>query len=686
MSQVVHETTLQGVRPFFGSNRDKRGEYFTNLNYLGSEFSVAINNGNLQMIESQPVFQLLLCQNYTNCQAGEEFFLHEDMVDLIVNTAAFHRQVDTTASKTDGVAGNLYAEYLVNSVYRGWDNLSSDVRKFYATHLHVLVKGASANAWVQPAGGVAAAASVSMDNIRLNLTKVNKDDTTSGILFAETLPKLTKAVKGFKVTVGGSVITVPFAGGVPENLLKQIYNNVYTSLTVTVDNVNHGGVTYVNYDIVVPNFRLDGVKFSKNVILAHAQGASPKQAAAAAAASLNKDNFDDIFTSLTTGVTFMRDGSDLYRIDGSTKTKMDQSQLDLDLDPKNGCHGTKISGDCDVVFQCLLSGNPSNLSRCLGKLKNENMFKVAQREVELMNPQVATQLLKTFGFTPRKELPHGLVLPPSFDEWRQNILPNSVNTETQEAIVDNAQLMNYLKGVVSLIRNNPTVLEENKNSSQKGISTYATRAGLKLFVQPISTSERAQVAANILEQGVLLSRPTINSMPLAGLFNNIGMNMNMMNSPFALQGGGAKPNCPNANMLKNMFDVTYSEMERNGKVLVDADKKRIDDSVKRVAHLEEQLVRILEDLKLFTKLNTTFSIGRAPIGVDEVSLQDVVGASQASSVTGEAIGNLKNCASQNITEQSKLMGDMVLQIQKSLVGTMTGGKNPLLERVYSGRM
>jgi hypothetical protein len=126
MSQVVHETTLQGVRPFFGCNSDKRGEFFTHLNYLGSEFSVAINNGNLEMIETQPVFQLLLCQNYTNCGSGEEFFIHEDMIDLIINTALFHRKVDTVDAKTNGVYGNDYAEYLLNAVYRGWNNLSSE--------------------------------------------------------------------------------------------------------------------------------------------------------------------------------------------------------------------------------------------------------------------------------------------------------------------------------------------------------------------------------------------------------------------------------------------------------------------------------------------------------------------------------------------------------------------------------
>ncbi len=682
MSQVVHETTLQGVRPFFGCNSEVRGEYFTHLNYRGSEFSVAINNGNVPMIVSQPVFQLLLCQNYSNCVTGEEMYIHEDMIDMIANTAAFHKIIDADA-KSGTAASSPFVQYLFDAVFRSWDNLSSDVRKFYSTFLHVLVKGPSGTVWIQPSD-VSVAAASDPNNVRLNLTKVNKADPASGILFAETLPKLTDLVKGFKFTATTGVVKVDLPGGAPEDLLKQIYNSVYTSNTVTLNSMNHGAVQYVNCDQTPLTFRLDAVKFSKNVILSHAKGVSPKQIAAASAAAKNKDNFDDIFTSLTTGITFIREGKDLVRIDGDTKTKMDADQLELDV--TNSCHGTKLTGDCDVVFKCLLNGNPQNLSRCLGKLKDQNMFKVAQREVELMNPHVAIQLLNTFGFTPRKELPHGLVLPPSFDDWVRNILPKSTDNETQKAIVENTQLMNYLKGVVSLIRNNPTILNDNMGSNE--VSEYAKRAGVQRFVQPKLAGERAELGAKILEQGVLMSGPSVNMFPLAGLFNNVGLaNMGAMGaSPLVLQGGGAKAECPNANMLKNMFDVTYSEMERNGKVLVDADKKRIDESIKRVGHLEEQLVKILEDLKLFTKLNTTFNVGRSPVGVEEVGLKDVVGVSSASSVTNDALNNLKNCASQNITEQSRLMSDLVFQIQKSLVGTIMGNNSPLVERVHTGRM
>ena len=112
MSQVVHETTLHGVRPFFGNNNDKRGEFFTHLNYLGSEYSVAINQGNVPMIESQPVFQLLLCQNYTSCTTGEELYIHEDMIDLIANTAAFHKIIDFEAKNDYRPSSSPFVQYL----------------------------------------------------------------------------------------------------------------------------------------------------------------------------------------------------------------------------------------------------------------------------------------------------------------------------------------------------------------------------------------------------------------------------------------------------------------------------------------------------------------------------------------------------------------------------------------------
>jgi hypothetical protein len=682
--QTVHDTTLEGVRPFFGSSNDTRGEYFTTYNYIGSEFGVGVTNNlsdNL-LIESEPVFQLLLAKNYKNNEASTDFYIHEDMIDLIINTACFHKMIDSDA-KLGIDESKPYVKYLLNTVYTGWNNLSSDVRKFYSTFLHLLVK--TPTGWVTPpAGDVSVTARLNPEEIRLNMAKVKKDVKNSGILFAETLPKITNIVKGVKITYEGIVYHTDFVPNVDNSdILKKIYNNVYTtnSLEKCFPSIWMSDHEFKFIDTDLRPFSLDFAKLTKSILTSRTQhgNVSAKQSKASEAAK-NKDNFDDIFTSLTTGVTFKRKDGNLYRIDGEEETLLDDAQFEKDVN--ESCYGTKLTSDCDVVFRCLLTGEPKNLSRCLGKLKNQDMFKVAQREVEKMNPKVALQLLKTFGFNVRKEVPTGLVLPPSFEEWVQNILPRSVDEETRKTIIGNQQLMNYLKGVVSLIRNNPDIIDKGNQKGPMTPSQYAQRAGLNTFIQPKTVGDRATLSASILEQGVLLSHPSINTFPLGGLFNNVS-NIGMMGTqPFMLQGGGVKPQCVNASMLTDMFTVTFSEMERNGKILVEADKKRITESIKRIERLEEQLIKILEDLKLFSKLNTSFNIGRYPVGEEEVSLNEVVGASSAASITGEAVNNLKNCASQNITEQSRLMYDLISKINHSLVGTLVGNdKNSLLDRV-----
>ena len=134
----------------------------------------------------------------------------------------------------------------------------------------------------------------------------------------------------------------------------------------------------------------------------------------------------------------------------------------------------------------------------------KDMFKVGQAEVEQMPPSVAVQLLKTFGFKPRKELPSMNILPPTFDEWVKNILPNQVSAATAEGIKNNKPLMDYLKGVVSVVRSNPSIIKENKGQNNQ-LSEYATHAKIKVYRQPITPSNRSTLNASILDLGVLSS-------------------------------------------------------------------------------------------------------------------------------------------------------------------------------------
>jgi hypothetical protein len=145
---------------------------------------------------------------------------------------------------------------------------------------------------------------------------------------------------------------------------------------------------------------------------------------------------------------------------------------------------------------------------------------------------------------------------------------------------------------------------------------------------------------------------------------------------FGQRGGGINPACVNSKALEQMFKVTYSEMERNGKQLVESDKNRIADAVKKVAELEEKLMKIVRDLKVFNKLNAALSVKQGPIGIEDITLSEIHTSNQ-NPVTSEAVNNLTNCASQNISELNKLIGVIMSRIQRPLVseviGNQTGG-------------
>ena len=673
---TTQTSSLALLRPFFGTTTDQRGETFTHLNYNGSAYGVAINptGTDVNAILSQPVFQLLLSKNYKSHNTANDGYIHESMIDLIVNTAQFHRLVDTAGSKTGGIAGNQYAEFLVNFIYKFWPQLTQEVRSFYMTHLQVLVN--TGGQWKKPLveNGIEIAAGLEPSKIRLNLTKVDPANPASAILFASTLPRIPASIVGLKYTGvdaagNDTVYAISFAGSsVSETLLEEIYTTVYKTGDMTIAGTKYSVPAFKSFDdVAYPNFDLNTNEFVKNTISAGSTPvvASPKTVSAREA------SFDDIYESMVTGVTYIRDADGkLYKNESGKKVEYNEAEA---IANAKSCYGTGVKdSDCLTVFNCLLSGNPSSLARCLGKFASQDMFKVGQSEVEQMPPSVAVQLLKTFGFKPRKELPSMNVLPPTFDEWVKNILPNQVSPATAEAIKNNKPLMEYLKGVVSVVRSNPSIIKENKGDRRE-LSDYTKHTGLAVFRQPSSGPARSTLNASILDLGVLSSSSSAHTLPLAALLGNVDVNRNMFMLPGMQTGGGVSPACVNARALSQMFKVTYSEMERNGKQLVDSDKNRINDAVVKVAQLEEKLMKIVRDLKTFNKLHSALSVKQGPIGIEDITLAEIHNNNQ-NSVTGEAVSNLTNCASQNITELNKLIGDLIGRVQRPLVSEVLGGQ------------
>jgi hypothetical protein len=654
---MENKKSLQVLRHFFGLQNDTRPETFVEANYLGTKYDVGAGP------DSHHTLQILLNKNYTGAvAAGQENYLHENMVDLIINTAMFHRNIDPAGAATRITAVNPGVNSIITNVYAVWDELSDSVRKFYMTHLYLLEQ-TSANVWIIPSDIKAAVAKIGSGNVRLNLTKVDSKNAGSDVLFATTLPRLPALVNGFKYTANGGVQTVPLTAHTPD-LLKDLYMSVYRTGNLPAP----VAVAAPAYRYTLSAFSLDTEKFIQSTLAA--AGAPLAGTVAAIPAGPFPADFDDLYESLTTGVKYIKKADGLlYRQEpGKTEVQFDINEV---KEVARGC-GTRTNAACDVsVYRCLLSGEPKNLSSCLNKLRDANMFNVAKKEVDEMSPKVALQLLKTFGFKIAYDPKLGKNAPPSFEHWVAHILPKSVdNAETLNAIRGNVQLMNYLNGVVNLVRGNPDLI--NQQAAAPATGTYANKAGVKHFMAP--PSGRSSVGPVVLQQGILTPRSNGLDLSLVQRIPNLFGSLQGL-SLGNMMGGGHKDLCFNARALAQMFDTTYSEMERHGKVLVDADKQRINDAVKRVNHLEEQLMRINEDIKQFNKLHSIISAGQ---GLDEVNLKDVVNS--RNQITSDAINNLVSAATQNVNEQSRLGSDLVFKVQQALLRALTGDSS-LLSRV-----
>jgi hypothetical protein len=686
--------TFEHLLPFFDNNGAALD--LVALNYCGCEFTKAIDVKDMQY---EPMLQAMLVKNYENAPASlNQNGIHYEITDLIKDVARFHAEMDPHGRHS----ANSKSEQLYNDSFRRFSEFTEDERKFYMTFLSVVEKQGSTDEWKQglydaPPMNAPASASVR----RVNLNKVDKNNKSSAILFGATLPPVPESVEVIYFSDGSSMNKNGYKGSW-ENALRELYQQEYLRLSgsgsgvsSTIGNAFRGGMTGGGN----PNahLNLNFKVFVKNCIVEHAKKLANLANPSARKVNLgNKfdNDFDDLYINMVNGSKYMRDGDNIFRLndDGSKGIEINEAQIEKDLNDGKCGVGINDNAGCSMVRDCLLSGNRRNLASCLAMYKDQDMFKVAQREVATMNPKIALLLLETFGFTPKKET-SGLFLPPTFEYWMANILPKSGQSEeTVNTIKSNHQLMQYLRGVVQIIRSNPAIL--NKDLTEKRKSEKYGRAGAELqtFYQPSQMKEcdMKNMTDLVLQQSVLLSRPVMPSlqMPLGMQLGNVNQVVmpNFLNGAYRMQGGGSKykAQCVNACALESTFKFTLEEMERNGKMLVDSDKARITGAIDRIARREEQLVQLLDDLRLFTKLNR-INPNSTSTQLTETNLNDIVDTARntrasGSNITEMAIGNLSQSVSGNINETFRLINDLI-KVQQPMVDVIAGRNSSYLSSV-----
>jgi hypothetical protein len=732
-------STFEHLLPFFDNNGAAKD--LVALNYSGCEFSKAID---VKDIEYEPMLQAMLVKNYEttslNGVAMKPNGIHYEITDLIKNIARFHAEMDPHGKHNDSNA-MAKSEQLYNDSFRKFSEFTEDERKFYMTFLSVVEKQGSSDNWKQEPFDVPALNASTPSVRRVNLNKVNRNDKNSAILFGTTLPPVPESVDEIYFS-DGKICNKTTCKGQWVNALRDLYQDEYLSLSGVTPGSGFPGSGFPGSGFpgsgvpassgfnLLPSealkfandaFKLSGTRregnpyqrggagdpnahlnlnfkvFVKNCIVEHAKKLSNLANSSSQKVNLGNrfdNDFDDLYVNMVNGSKYMRDGDELYRLneDGSKGVAIDEAQIEKDLSDGKCGVGIDDKAGCRLVRDCLLSGNKRNLAACLDMYKDQDMFKVAQREVSSMNPKIALQLLETFGFTPKKET-SGLYLPPTFEHWMANILPKSgLSDDTIRTIKSNNQLMQYLRGVVQIIRSNPAILNKDLTEKRKSAKYGKDGAELQTFYQPtqIKECDMKNMTDLVLQQSVLLSRPVMPAlqMPLGMQLGNVNQVVmpNFLNGAYRMQGGGSKydAQCVNACALESTFKFTLEEMERNGKMLVDEDKARIAQAIDKVARREKQLVQLLDDLRLFTKLNRV-NPNSTSTQITETNLNDVTYAARTAresgtNITEMALGNLSQSVSGNINETFRLINDL-LKVQQPLVDVIAGRNSTLLSSV-----
>jgi len=632
-----HSCALE-MTAFFGAG--EAGCDYVTHNSVGLEFGQPlVTSSNYNELVNTSMYALMLSQNHNHTSTGAvpANYLAEDVVDFMYAVGRTHAEMEATATPAD-------IKKYVDSIP------CAQCRKYLMTML-------------------------TEDGKIAKMEGATKPYETK---FSSTIPLVPDTINGWiSRDVGTNTLTArPWTEEMKKN--KNLYppmflRNVYAAGYVSYPNPVAPGVNdydeVVNYNLAAMSggsllapqkWNLNRAAFIKSASeCLHMAVPAPKYGKAA-----SSDEVLDLY-DMVADVYYGRDpDGTLFRMVNGKKVPVDMSN------PFAGnCLGSsKLNCEDNQVAKCLLSGNPKSLAHCLDRLKEEEMFNVAQSEVNGLHPSVLTKVLLTFGFT-LKKYSDGLTRPIEFADWETKVLAATVTEDVAKQIKANTKLMAYLKAVVSIVRQNPIVLECNRTA--RADNSYAARAKIETFVQPIFTSPSGKP---LLDQGILLSAPAMPfglSMPLAaGLQNVMGLGMGRL--PLYGMMGGGQSECINADLLKKTFNSLFSRMERNGKVLVDEDKAKVENSIRRVADLERQLNRLMDDIKLFTKLSETRSLS-SPVPVDKFRLTDIKSeAEEKRTDARRTLESLTESSSKNIRELSTILNTLVATVIPALNSVVLG--------------
>lgn len=525
--------------------------------------------------------------------------VHHEIVDFVVDTALFHRQLDQGDLSTNASQQKVYEK-----TFGRWNSLSDDSKAFYRQYLNLMKRNPATGAWqnVDSEADYPRAAT-DKSNFRLNLKKdaMGGGETEIG----KALPKIdtTKSNRIFYTAAGGvqSIAATP-------DFLRRVHDAVYSGLALPVAGIFTGKSAHTRFSINVDNL-------VKNRMFAITQA----EVVEAEEPELAED---EAFVNLVGRDVIKRDHSGLYvEVDG-TKAYLganDDKTKEL-LRSAHKCYSTGTKGSdaaCKkFIFECLLSQDAASLDSCLKGLKSAtDFFKVAVEDIKNIHPVLALRILQQFGFRKYQSADNAAGMQlwkvESVSHWLENYMTKkfkAVDVQNMIKADDQYHLLSYLRLLTQYVNANPAILNKHYSGTSDEalgkleVSPLGRALGLS-FEVPRDLSDRARVDYGRLASNLKLVRASRMPVFVSGtgrrfLTTPWGSSMTPGVSLLVQRGGS---NCEQqaiyiqknsgSALLKQFFTSALKNLEAHGKHLNAKDLEKINMHLKKNEEIERELIK-----------------------------------------------------------------------------------------------
>jgi len=633
---------------------------------------MAIKSENNELFEG-----LLDSSNYsdfdkTNCKGNKakKNDIHWSIIDYIIGTTTLEvpsvEETKTLASLGEVLRNNGYKD-IGSSIYK------NDAKNVYAR----IVAG------------------------KIYYTKDYTSATTDGIqsLGAETEPAVAKGggLPEKTVILGRFDSLKPWKNGRclwytkkdGTKGVKSGFDSIDSIDTVAKLRTSFSDAKYLNRPPENPILPLDHGKFIADVIKRQALMAEAKQSSPQ---TVSNDTLDSLtyFEDNVYGLKWQYDASkgQYYTIEKGVKKYYDETTSE-------NCYSTYLSkdeGKCKTVADCLLTGDHKNLSSCIAKLNDEDMFSVAKEDLQKVGPDRVVQILKTFGFQGKSRTDangNKYKEVQSYDEWL-----NTANNNIKTSVNGNPKLSTYLRGLVAICNANPSILNKGlaiKAQTQQSVGSL----GLKRHV-PLTASKDPKTALNSLASA--LRSADINTISSSSLIAPLlsGALSGTFESPYTsvvptIGGGFYKGSTMKGGVLASelsdvnrtasadafakLFESLRSTLRSMRIELDNTDVERYNNTIRQLKKYEDQLAKLMTLLVRIVAVARFYGVelnNLESVNPVTLSLSDIKTTSDVESWVKCKAKQLVGTMDSNLAVQNSVVAQILRNILPRMCDSATG--------------